>query len=391
MVSRPGATAQDDPLTALRATLVGLHSQPAPYDFEAMGPELTRAKHQLRDWIEGQLGSLDDARPDQSFSSRINEALASASVKEAEDGENLLGSLGEVRIDTKLGIVTITTGVGILCQQDESAYGYQHINGRWQRIWESEQTDYSPKKYAPQYIEAVHVSRSFHDGKADGPLFVMTLGHHWGCASVWHPVYYRVWRVDPTGPKLLIDESAFAYLRADRYAQGSIGQDAWDKNAPVDVLIEFAVRSIDDGVHSREAVRHFLIEGDKVRRVAPVALSPRDFVDEWVTRRWGEAAAWSASPPLRTWHGRLHKDFVAAGFAEPTKHCQSPDLWQVPLEPTNAEKDFAAEPTVYFLVRWRPPYHFTMMNIGDTPWPGCTQVDREANEWRTLFATQDWR
>jgi len=31
--------------------------------------------------------------------------------------------------------------------------------GGWQRLWESEQNDYSPKKYNPQHIMAVHVSR----------------------------------------------------------------------------------------------------------------------------------------------------------------------------------------------------------------------------------------
>jgi len=49
------------------------------------------------------------------------------------------------------------------------------------------------------------------------------------------------------------------------------------------------------------------------------------------------------------------------------------------------------EPEVYFLVRWRPPYHFTMMEISHKPWPRCTQEDREADEWRTVFATQEWR
>jgi hypothetical protein len=111
----------------------------------------------------------------------------------------------------------------------------------------------------------------------------MTLGNQWGCASTWHTVYYRVWRVDASAPKLLIDRSEDAWLRAGEYIIGSIGQDWVNKSAPVDVLIELTERSIDGGVHNREAIRHFLIDGDKGRRVAPIALSPRDFVDEWLT------------------------------------------------------------------------------------------------------------
>jgi hypothetical protein len=92
---------------------------------------------------------------------------------------------------------------------------------------------------------------------------------------------------------------------------------------------------------------------------------------------------------LKQWHQRLRADFVAGQFDD-TMHCETPDLSQVTFEPDNA-KDFAPEPSVYFLVRWRPPYHFTMMDISDKPWPRCTQEDREADEWRTLFNTQEWR
>ena len=49
------------------------------------------------------------------------------------------------------------------------------------------------------------------------------------------------------------------------------------------------------------------------------------------------------------------------------------------------------EPRAYFLVRWRPPYHFSMMDIFAKPWPACNEEDREADEWRALFSTQEWR
>ncbi len=357
----------------------------------APGQELTAAKHQLRDWIEAQLGSLKDDVDEKALADKINQALKAMGATAAVQDLNYLGYLGDVRVSYEPGLLIITTAVGILCQMDESAYGYKSVNGHWQRVWESEQIDYSPKKYAPQYIEAVHVWQSSKDGHVEGPAYAMTLGHGWGCASFWHTAYYRVWRVDSSGSKLLIDDSGDAYLRAADYAVGSIIKDRTVENAPVDVLVEFAQRSIDGGVHNREAVRHFLIDGDQVRRVDPVALSPRDFVDEWLTSGWNESATWSASPTLRQWHAKLHADFVSGEFGDPTMHCQSPDLWQVTVGSRNAQKDFELEPGVYFLVRWRPPYHFTMMNIGDKPWPRCTQEDPEADEWRTLFSTQDWR
>lgn len=373
------ASAQDARLSALHASLVALHSHATKPETENLGgrPELTVTKHQLRDWIETQLASLKDYGDEKALAARINQLLKTVSVSGPADDQNLLGSLGEVGITREEGLLIVTTAVGVLCQNDESAYGYKPVNGQWHRVWESEQNDYAPEKYKPQHIIAVHV----------WPPFMMTLGNEWGCASTWHSVYYRVWRVDPSGSKLLIDRTEGAWLGARTLAEGSISQSPASREAPVDVLIEFTEESIGAGV--REAVRHFLIDGDQVRRVDPVALSPRDFVDEWLTSGWKESTTWSASPLLQQWHRRLHVDFVTGEFGSATLHCQTPDLWQVTFTPSNPKKNFAAEPTVYFLIRWRPPYHFTMVDISDKPWPRCTEEDREADEGRTLFNIQE--
>jgi hypothetical protein len=387
------ASAQDAQLTGLRATLETLHSQAAAATVETRGatPELTVAKHQLRDWIEVQLGSLKDFTEERAFENQINESLKAAGFMAAGDDQNLLGSLGEVGLSTESGLLIVTTAVGILCQYDESAYGYKRVNDRWQRVFESEQNDYSPKKYAPQSIVSAYVWQAFRRGQEDEPTFVMTLGNEWGCASAWHPVYYRVWRIDMSGSRLLIDDSEFAWLRAESFLVGSIHQDTMFEDSPIDVLVEFTRSSIDGGVHNREAARHYLISRDEVRRVDPVALSPRDFVDEWLTRPWSESATWSA-PALQQWYRRFHEaDFVPGEFVSPTMHCQTPDLWQVAVRPYDAEKNYESQPEVFFLIRWRPPYHFTLVNISNKPWPRCRQEDGEADAWRTLFSTQEWR
>jgi len=54
-------------------------------------------------------------------------------------------------------------------------------------------------------------------------------------------------------------------------------------------------------------------------------------------------------------------------------------LWQV---------GFDFEKAQYFLIRWRPPYHFTMVDVSEHPWPDCAEEDREADEPRTLFPAQ---
>ncbi|HLK19648.1 MAG TPA: hypothetical protein VKT81_11855, partial [Bryobacteraceae bacterium] len=218
----------------------------------------------------------------------------------------------------------------------------------------------------------------------------LTLGNTWGCASSWHPVYYRVWRVDFPESRLLIDRTESAYLRGDVFIVGSIGQDARESNPPIDVLVEFAEASADSRVHNREAIRHFLIEGDAVRRVDPVALSPHDFVDEWLTRPWEESAAWSASPALRRWHQDLHSNLIV-GYFGTTMRCQAFGHWRVEVDPANPRRKEEADLRLYFLVRWDPPYHFKLESIADKPFANCNQPDRQADLWRTLFSNQEWR
>ena len=217
---------------------------------------------------------------------------------------------------------------------------------------------------------------------------LLTLGLQSGCSSGWHDIYFRAFRLGPdplAAPLVEGDESA--YIAVDRPIEGSVTRD--------DVLVEYTIRSIDAGVHSREAVRHYRIDGDQVRRTDPLALSPRDFVDEWLTHDWRAAAFWSESAnraSARDWHKKLHKDFVAGEFIYPTTHCaDAPDVWQVGVDFSDPPTAPDAEPKgTYFLVRWQPPYQFTMVDVSDRSSPACMEEDRKVDdEFHTLFPIQD--
>jgi hypothetical protein len=102
---------------------------------------------------------------------------------------------------------------------------------------------------------------------------------------------------------------------------------------PEDVLIQYDGHSIDSGILVRQHVRHYRIDGPQAKRIDPLALRPRDFVDEWLTHEWREAAFWSESANragMRAWHEKLQKDNGFGEFTFPTMHCPAtPDLWQV--------------------------------------------------------------
>jgi hypothetical protein len=186
-------------------------------------------------------------------------------------------------------VVIIRTDVGILRGEDQSAYVYERRESGWQRLWQTEQPIVAGPgmHYRPQYIDTVRIS--WPDDKA-GERHILSLGHQVWCTSNFYPVYLRLWRAGAAGSeaKLLLDEEQPAYLgRHIPPIEGSVGEN--------DALIEFSVPSIDREVHFYESIRHYKIDGDKVARIDPVALSPRDFIDEWLRGSWAESSAWTAA------------------------------------------------------------------------------------------------
>ena len=290
-----------------------------------------------------------------------------------------IGFLGTIRLDyrQRQSFLVLQTAIEVDCGFDESAYLYRWQDGRWNRIWETEQNTYTKEEYRVQLIRAVLISPALDEVS----FYVLTLGTEPWCSSNWHDVYVRLWSVNSSRleTNLLLDKSEWAFLGAhDVPVLGSIGRR--------DALIEYTVGSIDLGGVSREAVLHYSLTPDKVERIDPVALSPRDFVEEWLAEPWEHSRLRSQYSALAVLE-KAHQDTGRDEFIRPTRHCQTPDLWQVGLRSIDGKRK-----PLYYLVRWRPPYHFTMMQVTERTSPACTKPDPAADdESRTLFPVQDWR
>jgi hypothetical protein len=392
LLALPLMAQSDPPLAGLRAELELFRTEfPGHSETRGASPRLTTIKHQLRKWIESQLVQLPsdpngDDGVETALAGRLNAELKREHLlREGEgtgidDGWSRVGLLGDIRLDYKQrqAFLVVRTAVEVNCGFDESAYLYHWQNGRWSRIWETEQNTYTKDEYKVQLIRAVLVSPNFNE---TSPYYVLTLGTEPWCSSNWHDVYVRLWSLSSSGrePKLLIDKSEWAFLGGhDIPVQGSVGRN--------DALIEYTVGSIDLGVFGREAVLHYSLTTDRAERIDPVALSPRDFVDEWLAEPW-ELSRLRSQPSALAALRQAHHDSGRDEFIQPTRHCRTPDLWQVGLGSTEGKKG-----PIYYLVRWRPPYHFTMLQVSQHPFPTCIEKDPDADdEYRTLFPVQDWR
>jgi hypothetical protein len=169
--------------------------------------------------------------------------------------------------------------------------------------------------------------------------------------SAWHTLYIRLFRIG-AAQTLLLEKTPLANLTEDHSA----------RLEPEGALIEFSSDSIDSsGVFVRKYVLHYKLDGDTVRRIEPIALTPQDFVEEWLTRTWNEIAEWS-EPQLAEWHKKLHKDQVHGDF-DAVRRCVDPGQWQASLSLDGK--------TRYFLVLDRGDYRYRMLRVSQNPRPDC--------------------
>jgi hypothetical protein len=374
-----GCKAQDPGLANLRATLVPMRKE-VQSEIRGATPRLTFAKHQLRDWMESKLAALPQVGDAGALERTLNRELTDFGLFCEVGSETpcpewfFTGYIGRVRLSRNGAFLIAITGAGIECGFDQSAYVYSWSGEKWMRVHQFEQNVYEKGKYFPKTIKSVQISPS--NGQKDHLL--LTLGYESWCSSAWHKVYYRVDRLGPDWQaRPLVERQELAWN--PELIEGTIG--------PTDALVEFPIGAIDVGVHHRPAVRHYAILGDSVQRIDPVALRPSDFVDEWLTHDWSEAQEWSESKHRGAMQDR-HRVFDTGHFLFPTTHCAAtPDLWQVGIDLSNPPTPWDKPPNgTYFLVRWRPHYKFSMVDVSAQPFPGCTEKDPSADdEPRTLF------
>jgi hypothetical protein len=383
------ANADDARLQDLSAKLNairGTHDAENQYD---TGPELTPIKHALREWVEGQLPLFGQHGDAQRFEKALHQKLSTAglvcddpSSEKCSDGSDEFDPRGFVddvhisHLDSRY--LLVETDVGVLCGYDESAYIFAWRDSRWRLLWETEQNDYRKGHYAPQNFFSVTASAV---GASTQPL-VLTLGYSPWCQSAWQRLFVRLWRMSSVSSSTppLFDMTDTVYL-GDEPTRVRLSDS--------DAMIVFDGASIDGDILVRRHVWHLAVRDHSVQRLEPVALDPRSFVDEWLTRPWTESGAWidakSQAQSLRHWHGRFHESGAVFGsFNDVLWRCRSDrTLWQVGF--TRQGGPINSDLTAYFLVRWMAPYRFTLVDIRKEKSRDCDVADPMRDNVETLF------
>jgi len=354
----------------------------------------------------GHLLTADDLAP---LAARMNAALDAAGLTCGDDrkpsyrcsvpdnsAEDFRGHVEGVRLALFDGdrYLLVVTGVGVSCGFDESAYIFeQRADRAWHLLLASEQNDYRNGHYHAQHLIAVNVSPSevAWNEPAPPPL-VSTLGYSPWCSSNWHSLYTRLWRASAATatPAPLVDHDDSLFM-GDYFIAAA-------RLTARDLLVQFTGGSIDGGVLVRPHVLHYRVApGDKLERIAPLALDPQAFVEEWLTSDWAQARRWNERRADDAALARFHppapkskEDIVSGDFDDSLRRCRAnPSLWQVAV--TLDPHGTAPRPTVYFQVRWLPPYRFTLVSAGYKRFADCDERVEQPDDIGTLFPLQGWR
>jgi hypothetical protein len=364
----------DSQLASLSETLLSLRQYARSHAGIHGGlPEITTAKHLLRDWIESRLRSFPENGDEGAMANDLLDAIGKAKLfcdDPSDCIQNALGFLDEIQIKRESGFLIAATavGTGIRCGYDYSAYVYAWEGNRWRRVWENEQNDYSEGAYHPQTLHSVHISGP----ASDGTHLILTLGTPAGCAGAFVPLYYRLWRFggQQAGASLVLDRSETLNDESEPPAIARL--------SPDDLLMEFSAGGTGYG-ETHKALRHYEIRGGHATETDPIAPTARDFVEEWLAASWQDSAARADSPGLAEWHRKLHREDGQGDYPEPALRCTSdPALLEIATH-------LQGLPKHYFLVRIKALLEFRMAAIGDHAFPDCTVPDPAADREPTLI------
>lgn len=381
---------QDKTFAGINAKLAELRKLPTPRAEDEFPAAFFEARDAVRDWLDGRLAVMGEKDNDFEFTNKLNTELKTAKLLCPQCDSSMgsfadaSGYLGEVRLSRKGPLLQAMTQVGVQCGFDENAYLYRWNGAKWQRVWDSG-IPAKDGKYEPQVIDQVQVGESIQGGQR----LVSTLAHFPGCKSSWQPVYYRLWAMDGAlkSPQMVVNERGLSPVpqRGPAIQARVTGDD--------DFLVEYQVESIDPDVPSRTKIAHYRVtpvDGGafKAEKIMPYAQTPREFVEEWVTSAWPEAAVMTSEKSMaevKAQHDHLHRDKVRGDFTGATTHCDDTSYgeWQVHVVfHNNPAKDGEER---YFHMRWAPPTLFELLSVGDKPNPKCTDEVPRIDMRKSLF------
>jgi len=315
---------------------------------------LTELKHQLRDVLSDAVASQRGAGadPKQLGGSVLNQLHRGGVEVKAQNCHQAYGCIVHLGLQQPEGypdLLVATTVVTAYCARDASLYIFERKGAQYVRVLSLESDDYTQTTGAQNQLRYAILAPP----EPANQWSLVTTYVEAACASpsLWRRIQLRVLR--PSGiaeqPEVMLRRDEDAKLQDENGYTLVAGGDTF-------TLAYGGSMILDAGIESRRHVTKYRVTEKGVARVAPLAMLPQDFVDEWIQLPWNDASLWSKSPdPVRIqhWHDRIRSAKSDAVYSKLdfVQQCgNGADNWQVALAIILAGGGNSLSDDVYFSI-----------------------------------------
>ncbi len=345
-----------------------------PYDVpESARPLLTQLKHQLRDLILGTLNASPNRSPDPGrLTAGVLSELGREGVPVGE--ENLpksqqYGGILDIEVarpNSDPGLLAAKTRLQVPCSGgDTSLYIFERDDVGWKLVIAEESDGYAEVKGAQDQFDYAISPRD-----PSGDWYVVAVHIPGWCTSCWGGLHYRVLRPGPTpeAPRVLMDKEDGVYRCGEPAYRLAL--------EPTGFRIDYmAGEWMDLDLFTAIQPDRYVVSGDHVARVAPVAYTAQEFLNAWLQMNWNDARTWSnaaRASSLESWHRRLRpsldKGYLRSSKFEFVQPCDSPPTkWQIGL---TADSFDPKSPHLFFTVDLKEGA-FNLESIDELRPAGC--------------------
>ena len=282
------------------------------------------------------------------------------------------GEIRKIRFDLNTDydppLLVVSTQLWLPCgstDPDSAIYVFRGMSRRWELILSTD-SDFDPIGGADE--GGLQYEISPRDSRGRWFLAVAQLPP--SCRGAGNVLHYKVLRpgVKADNPTVLVTQREVIDTRFDPPFRLEV-QDDWF------AITEGKQRVLGRGAGVR--ILRYAVDNNKIRRIAPLAVYPEDFLDEWARLPWDDARQWvteSAEGSLKKWHTKLNNVEKDSSEIELVRHCSgsrdSDGTWLIELAVDSQSDPSMEDKQVYVQVE-KKNNTFLVNNIQEGLPPGC--------------------
>jgi hypothetical protein len=333
---------------------------------------LRRLNQELRALIAEDLN--DPSRHAVPNEHEILEELTAAGWEEVPSHKwNAYGEIRQIKFDWKTGyepgILVVSTQLWLPCgsaDPDSAIYVFQGVARRWDLVLAAE-SDFDPA--GENDVTGMQYKISPPD--SHGRWFLVVAHVPPSCRRAATTVSYKALRPG-TGLNQPIG------LLSGRESINPFFQPAFrvDTEKYSFALTLGKLRKLDG--EAGIAIFRYGLSGDDVRRMAPLALAPEDFLDQWAQLNWDEAKRWTRAPSdpvIEEWHSKLKTLASDSTEIESVHLCSGTSEgdgdWLLELSVDGRLNPSLKETTLYVAIA-KAEGTFVLNGVLDKPPSGCS-------------------